>query len=519
VAVSAPADLEGLPWPPGEPGPLHAAAQRAGALSGQLEAHGRALVGAASHPAGWSGVAESAFDGAVTLNASAIGVNGEALLTAATSLHNLSQVIQQAQQTVRLAAAKLHEARVLAQRARAQATVAQADAQGARAQANSSPASLISFGTDPLSQAADHAEAAAGAAERRAQAAEAEAQHVEQWAKRQAHDAVESVRTADRAAAGALRDAGGAVVAAANVGGGAFAAGGHGAANGLSALGGLLSGGLRFVTGGHGATPNLLKLGTDALGVKSRAAWLRSVGAPAGVSKWSSWYQDVTRLDGWTHDTSLLPTFNNGAIGTRAAGLLAQAPGKLGDAGTWLGDSSKATPFFRGLGVVGSAVSLGFDGTQLVRDGNPIRQLQDHPATYANHLAKTAFDGSTLAFMVAPNPVTGGAVIVSGAAWAGTEIYIHRKQIGHAIETGAKDVWHGAQWLGNQEIQGAQTAYHAVGQVWDQGSHAVEHTVNQGLHVADSALHTVEHGATNLANGAVGDGKKLLTGIGDALGL
>lgn len=47
---------------------------------------------------------------------------------------------------------------------------------------------------------------------------------------------------------------------------------------------------------------------------------------------------------------------------------------------------------------------------------------------------------------------------MSGAAWAGTEIYIHRKQIEHAIETGAKDVWHGAQWLGNQEIQGAQTA-------------------------------------------------------------
>lgn len=513
--MSAPADLEGLPWPDGEPGPLHTAAQRAGALAGQLESHGRALIGAASHPAGWSGVAESAFDGAVTLNASAIGVNAEALRTAATSLGNLAQVVREAQQTVRHAAAKLHEARAVAHRARSAATAAHADAQNARAQANSSATSLLSSGTDLLGQAADHAEAAAGAAERRAQAAEAEAQRIEQWARRQAHHAIESVRIADRAAAGAMHDAGSAVVAAVNAGAGAVATGAHHGANGLSALGGLLAGGLRLLTGGHGATPNLLKLGTGGLSAKSIAGWMNSVKAPGDASKLSSWYQDITRLEGWKHDASLLPTLNNGFMGRQTASLLSRAPGKLGDAGAWLGDASKATPFFRTLGAGGSALSLGFDGAQLFRDGNPIQQIQDHPATYTNHLAKTAFDASTLAFMVAPNPVTGGAVIVTGVAWAGSEIYIHRKQIGHVIETGAKDVWHGAQWLGNKEIQGAQTIYHAVDHAWDEGTHVVGQLADKGAHVASDAI----HGVSDVASGAVDDGKKVVSSVGDALGL
>jgi len=455
----------------------------------------------------------------VTLNASAIGVNGEALRTAAAALGNLARAIEEAQQTVAHAAARLHEARAAARRARAQATAAHADAQSARARANSSPASLASFGTDPLSQAAGHAEAAAGAAERRAQAAEAEAQHVEQWARGQAHHALESVRIADRAAAGALHDAGGAVVAALNAGGTALAAGAHGAANGLSALGGLLSGGLGFITGGHGATPNLWKLKAAALNTKSLVPWIKSVVPPEGVSKWSSWYKDVTRLEGWEQNTKLLPTMNNGFLGEKGLGLLAKAPGKLGDAGAWLGTVSKATPFFRGLGVAGSGLSFGLDVTQLAHDGNPIQAFQREGVTYGNHLAKTAFDASSMAFMVAPNPVTGVAMIGTGVAWAGTEIYIHRKEIGHAIETGAKDAWHGLEWLGNKEVQGVQTATHFVGHVWDQGSQAVEHTVDQGLHAAGSFAQGVEHKVTSVAGGAVHEGEKIVSGIGDALGL
>src|SRR5690349_1895058 len=57
--MSRPADLEGLPWPDGEPGPLRAAAGRLRGLGSGLSGASGTLGGAT--PSGWSGVAAGSY--------------------------------------------------------------------------------------------------------------------------------------------------------------------------------------------------------------------------------------------------------------------------------------------------------------------------------------------------------------------------------------------------------------------------------------------------------------------------
>lgn len=204
--MSRPADLEGLPWPEGEPGPLRAAAGRLRGLAGGFEGVGARLAGAVAPT--WSGIAATSYSGTLTRGQEAVTHLGGSLDAAAVAYGELAETIESAQDDVRRAAERLHDAREAARQARARATAARQEADRAHTSAAFSTALVSPAAFDPLAAEASEAESRAQAAESDAATADGEASRVERWAQGVAERAVARVERADAACAGALDDTG-----------------------------------------------------------------------------------------------------------------------------------------------------------------------------------------------------------------------------------------------------------------------------------------------------------------------
>jgi uncharacterized protein YukE len=202
--VSRPADLQGLPWPEGEPGPLRAAAARLRGLSNGFD--GASSTIAAASPTAWSGVAAVSYGTTLARAGEAVTYLEGSLDTAGTALSDLADRIEEAQDKVRRAADRLREAREEAAEAQRRAAAARTEAINARYAAILNP-SPLTF-ADPFSQAADAAEARAISAEGIAADKQADADRIERWAQGEAADAVKSVKVADAATASALEATG-----------------------------------------------------------------------------------------------------------------------------------------------------------------------------------------------------------------------------------------------------------------------------------------------------------------------
>jgi hypothetical protein len=96
------------------------------------------------------------------------------------------------------------------------------------------------------------------------------------------------------------------------------------------------------------------------------------------------------------------------------------------------------------------------DTKHLIEQGNPVDAFQREGAGYVADVGRTAFSASSTAFLIAPNPVTGGAVLVSGAVWLGAEAWDHREEIVDAVTDAADWAWDhslvGAAWNHREEI-------------------------------------------------------------------
>jgi hypothetical protein len=125
-----------------------------------------------------------------------------------------------------------------------------------------------------------------------------------------------------------------------------------------------------------------------------------------------------------------LPTFNN-SLTAKALNALLPKPYDPKSPLPWFSDATRATRVFKRIGIVGGAVSTVLDVKE-VFDDDPRKD----PAGFVNDLARTGFDASGTAFLLYPSPITGGAVVVTGVIWAGSEIYQHRKEIGHLLDSG-----------------------------------------------------------------------------------
>lgn len=180
--VSAP-DVEGLPWPEGEPGALAAAAGQLRGVAGKLAAAGEPL-GRAAGIGGWSGGASIASS--LLLSAQVQSVQGAAEVFGSTAgaLRGLATLLSDGQDRIRALARDVRAAREAAEAARARATTAGTE-----------------LATNPAYEPTFlHLNAAAGQAE----------QHYRETRQRAEKDAAEIVRqctAADAATAGEVAEA------------------------------------------------------------------------------------------------------------------------------------------------------------------------------------------------------------------------------------------------------------------------------------------------------------------------
>ncbi len=190
-----------------------------------------------------------------------------------------------------------------------------------------------------------------------------------------------------------------------------------------------------------------------------------------------------------------VPVFSNGAIGARLANVLRSYPSTAG-VGTWL-QTPGAYRFFRGAGIAGAAFSTGVGAYDLWQQGNPVDAFEREGAGYVADVASTAFSASTLAFLVAPNPVTAGIVVATGIVWIGAEIW---------------DAWGDeiSQWVGDR-IDDLSTA---AGAAWDAGSGAVADAWTATTDAASAGWDA----AGDAAGAAWDAGSGFVDGVGDALG-
>jgi hypothetical protein len=189
-------EVEGLPWPEGDPDGLRGIATHAVGLATELE-HRQAFVRGLD-PTGWLGVGRDEFAVSLAEHAHALGSGATAMHQASTALFRLATTVEDAQRTVLDAARKLKAARDAAHRA-------QSYAQSARATANTDGLKLL---TGPLSTPGNPvktpSEIEADRAENAAVTAQTHALDVERWAQRQARTANDHVSTGDRATAAVL---------------------------------------------------------------------------------------------------------------------------------------------------------------------------------------------------------------------------------------------------------------------------------------------------------------------------
>ncbi|MFE1149717.1 PE-PGRS family protein [Streptomyces albidoflavus] len=96
--------------------------------------------------------------------------------------------------------------------------------------------------------------------------------------------------------------------------------------------------------------------------------------------------------------------------------------GRLSSLGSALSGASKVGGFLRGAGVAGGVISTGTSVANVVSQGNPVDAFKRNGAGYVADVAEVGFNASLTAAMVAPNPVTIGAAVVTGAIYGGAKV-------------------------------------------------------------------------------------------------
>lgn len=95
--------------------------------------------------------------------------------------------------------------------------------------------------------------------------------------------------------------------------------------------------------------------------------------------------------------------------------------------------AASTSGLWRGAGIVGGVAAITCDAANLYVQGNPVQAFRREGAGYVADLARTGFDVSLTAAMIAPTPWTWGAVAVTGVVWAGAEIVDNWPAISNAV--------------------------------------------------------------------------------------
>ncbi|MEL3944807.1 MULTISPECIES: PE-PGRS family protein [Streptomyces] len=90
-----------------------------------------------------------------------------------------------------------------------------------------------------------------------------------------------------------------------------------------------------------------------------------------------------------------------------------------------LGAAGKTAGGIRLLGIGGGVLSTGVSAANVWAQGNPVEAFKKKGAGYVADVAEVGFNASLTAAMVAPNPFTIGATVVTGAIYGGAKVVEH----------------------------------------------------------------------------------------------
>jgi hypothetical protein len=455
--------VAGIELPQGDPGAVESAAASFNQAAADFGSTGETAQHALGAVPGWRGVASISFRDRCGTYAGAAAAGHETCRQAATALRRFARELEDAQTRVRQLQRQAEDCvhRIDAADRRAADAAARQSAAEARGAAAAATAGADGGALRAAAERdAQDAGAERGQAERDAAAARDELERLRERARVEN----EQIKAKARAAAAAVRGAG----------------------RGMPRVDFPPPAATPHAVGGPGIDWRNVAL---AFRLVSSAALIKGVYTALPYIETARSWQAVapgSPLASWA--TQLMferfPTWNNGLAGRGAGAFLSRFPGKAGVAGEFIGDAGRATPFFTKVGIGTGIVGVGLGGYNITRD------ITQHKSgdQLASDITGTAFSGATVAFLVAPNPVTGGAVIVTGLAWGGAEAWQHREAIGHAAKKTGEFL------VGAGEDAGKfiwDTS--APGVLWN-NRHAIGHALDSGADLAESGLHTAESG-------------------------
>ncbi|MEV8604809.1 mucin-2 [Streptomyces griseoviridis] len=148
----------------------------------------------------------------------------------------------------------------------------------------------------------------------------------------------------------------------------------------------------------------------------------------------------------WAWETNVLKVGKNVGTASRVAGA-SRLSAFAGGAGAAL----RTAGWWRAAGIGGSAVSTVVGAVDVWQEGDPATAFKREGAGYVAKVSGVAFNASLTAAMIAPNPVTIGAAVVTGAVYGVASIVDNwetvKKFPGKVADAGA--------WAGKKVGEGA----------------------------------------------------------------
>lgn len=173
---------------------------------------------------------------------------------------------------------------------------------------------------------------------------------------------------------------------------------------------------------------------------------------PAPVLEALSGSDRLAQLHGgrlWAWEANLLKVGKNVAAAKKAAGA-----GKFAQLASGASAATRTAGFWRATGVAGGVMATGAGAWELYQKGNPVEAFKKDKAGYISDVSGVAFNASLTSAMVAPNPLTIGAAVVTGAVYGVSSVVANwdkvKKFPGKVADAG--------RWAGNKVKKGVGKA-------------------------------------------------------------
>ncbi|MFB7332661.1 mucin-2 [Streptomyces adustus] len=114
----------------------------------------------------------------------------------------------------------------------------------------------------------------------------------------------------------------------------------------------------------------------------------------------------------WAWEANILKVGKNAGAASRVAGA-----SRFGAFASGAGAALRTAGWWRAAGIGGSIVATGVGAFDVWQEGNPVEAFKRDKAGYVAKVSGVAFNASLTAAMIAPNPVTIGAAVVTGAVY------------------------------------------------------------------------------------------------------